>query len=299
MTPETSRVFLHLAQSGNLTATAQALGYTQSGVSHILKALEAECGLTLMYRGRKGARLTPAGEHLLPYFRSLCRAEEALLAEAQSLLGLERGLLRVGSVPSLSACLLPELLGRFRRQYPGIQIQLRHGEYKELAQWLLEGELDCAFLAQPVPASLATRPLMEDRIVAVLPRDHPLAGRERLRGEELRAQPFIRFEEGWDTELRDVLKAMDLEPEEVLTVQDDYAILAMVEHGLGISVLPELILTTHPYQVAVRELDPPARRQLVFAWRREETPLPALTAFRRVVDGMAGQSPGEQSPHVE
>ena len=286
MTPETCRVFLHLTERGNLTATAQALGYTQSGVSHILKTLEEECGLPLMLRGRKGARLTPAGEELLPYFRSLCRAEEALLEQAQSLRGLEQGRLRVGSVPSLSACLLPRLLGQLRRRHPGIQVQLRHGEYKELEQWLLEGELDCAFLALPVSPRLAARLLLEDRIVAVLPQGHPLACQEKITGQQLRAQPFIRFEEGWDTEIRDALAAMDLQPEEVLTVPDDYAILSMVEHGLGVSVLPELILTTHPYQVEVRELDPPARRQMAFAWRKEETPLPALTAFRRVVEGI-------------
>lgn len=284
MTPETCRVFLHLAASGNLTATAQALGYTQSGVSHILKTLEGECGLPLMIRGRKGARLTPAGETLLPYFRALCRAEDALLEQAQGLRGLERGFLRVGSVPSLSACLLPRVLGDLRRRHPGIQVQLRHREYRELEQWLLEGELDCAFLALPVSPRLEVLPLLEDRIVAVLPQGHPLTSQERITGQQLRAQPFIRFEEGWDREIRDALAAMDLRPEEVLTVQDDYAILAMVEHGLGVSVLPELILTTHPYQVEVRELAPPARRQMAFAWRREETPLPALTAFRQVVE---------------
>lgn len=285
MTPETCRVLLHLAESGNLTATAQALGYTQSGVSHILKTLEGECGLPLMLRGRKGARLTPAGEALLPYFRALCRAEAALLEQAQSLRGLEQGCLRVGSVPSLSACLLPRLLGTFRRRHPGIQVQLRHGEYKELEQWLLEGEVDCAFLALPTSPRLAVCPLLEDRVVAVLPPNHPLASQEKITGQQLRTQPFIRFQEGWDTEIRDALAALDLQPEEVLTVQDDYAILAMVEHGLGVSILPELILTTHPYQVEVRELDPPARRQLAFAWRKEETPLPALEAFRQVVEG--------------
>ncbi len=277
------KAFIRLAETGNLTKTALDMGYTQSAMSHILKVLEKECQMTLMTRDQKGARLTSAGKELLPYIKAVCARQDALRAKIDELNGLEAGCLRIGSFFSVSACWLPEILKDFHTRYPNVRFELKHGEYGEIEKWTLTGETDCGFLTLPADPRLAARLLKRDHIVAVVPKGHPLALNESVTGKELLRWPFIRYEDGSDTEIRDVLANLGIEPEAAISVKDDYTVISMVEHGLGVSILPALLFKDNRYQVVIKELCPVGYRDIALAYQHDPAQSPLLNKFLEMV----------------
>ena len=120
--------FLKTIELGSLTKAAESLGYTQSGISHMLNALENECGLKLLVRDRSGVRITSDGQQLLPYFQGICNGQHDLSQKINEIHRLESGLVRVGTFTSVSAQWLPGMIKRFREDYPKIKFELLHGK---------------------------------------------------------------------------------------------------------------------------------------------------------------------------
>lgn len=116
-------------------------------------------------------------------------------------------------------------------------------------------------------------------MVVVLPKDHPLTERETIPHELLLDYPYILYDDGVDSEIRDILEQYDIALSAQFTAKDDYAIMAMVESGVGISVLPELVLNRAPYEFEIRELNPPAYRDLAIAVRKDVPLSPVCQEF--------------------
>lgn len=272
---------LKTIELGSFTKAAGELGYTQSGISHMLAALERECGCTLLYRDRSGVRLSSDGEVLLPFFRTVDTAQKELLAKLGELQGLESGFISIGTVTSVSVHWLPSIIQEFHQAHPHIQFRLRYGaDYVEIEKWLSEGLVDCGFIGLPgTYPNLNLTLLQRDAFVAVVPRQHPLAGRDSVSLTELAEYPFIRMEEGNDNEIAALFSDSGLQPKVCLTAWDNQTVLAMVSKGLGVSVLTELILTDVPYDVVSLPLSPPAYRDLALATRRDGDLTAATQAF--------------------
>ena len=129
------------------------------------------------------------------------------------------------------------------------------GDYTEIETWIQEGRIDFGFLRLPTDAELETVSITEqDRLLVVLPPDHPLAGCEKFPLRELANYPFMLLEKGAKTEITAIFERHHLRPQVRFTTWDDYAIMSMVENGLGISILPELILQRIPYHIVAKEL---------------------------------------------
>lgn len=276
--------FVRAAEYGSFTRAAEILNYSQSGISRMIGDLEKEWGVVLLERSKGGVRLTSDGMRLLPLAKDLITDWESLQHEVDALNGLESGLIRIGTFSSVASNWMPNIIRAFRRDYPAIDYELLLGDYREIEKWIYEGRVDCGFLVLPTDPGLETIFLEEDRLMAVLPEDHPLAGCDRFPVTALCEEPFLLLEKGGQSEITPIFDRCGLKPDVRFTTWDDYAIMSMVESGLGISVLPELILKRAPYRIVTRELDVPAFRRIGLALRSKKSASRAVKRFLEYLD---------------
>lgn len=281
------RAFVETARLGSFTRAARRLGYSQSGVSRMVADLEREWGVALLERGRGGVRLTSDGSCLLPRAQQVCDAVAALEAEVDALRGLESGTVRIGTFSSVASQWLPPVIREFQDLYPGIGYELLLGDYTEILTWIREGRVDCGFVRSPLPRDLEVIPVGRDQLMAVVPPDHELAGADSFPVERLADYPFLALASSSDDMVSAVFREAGVPLHPKLSTWDDFAIMSMVESGLGISVLPSLILRRIPYSVAVLPLSVPAFREIGLCLRcLEATPV----AARRFVEHVRAAS---------
>lgn len=263
--------FIKAVEYGSFTKAAEALNYTQSGISRMISDLETEWSVSLLERGRAGVRLTSDGEKLLPQIKRICNEHEILITQVEDLHDLQSGLIRIGTFSSVATHWIPNMIRAFRKDNPKINFELLLGDYTEIEGWILDGRVDFGFLRLPTKAALDTIFVEEDRLLVVIPRDHPLAGCDRFPIDELSNGPFMLLEKGANVEISEIFQRHHVSPHVDLKTWDDYAIMSMVESGLGISILPELILRRIPYQIIAKELEIPAFRHIGIAMRDKES----------------------------
>lgn len=273
--------FVKTIEYGSFTKTAKMLNYSQSAISRMINDLENEWKVILLERGKTGVKLTSDGMKLLPYAQKICMEYEKLQMEVDELNGLQSGLIRIGTFSSVATHWLPNIIKEFQKAYPGIDYELLLGDYTEIEKWILEGRVDCGFLRLPTSQDLEVIFLEQDRLLAVLPENHKLAQFEKVPIEALCNEPFMLLEKGEKTEVSEIFKQYNLTPKVHFTTWDDYAIMAMVESGLEISILPELILKRVPYKITAKELEIPAYRKIGIALRNRKT---ASFAVKRFLD---------------
>ncbi len=269
------------AECGSFTRAAELLSYSQSSVSRMISDLEKDWKVSLLERGAGGVRLTSDGMKLLPRARSLAAEFEKLQAEIDGLNGLQSGLIRIGTFSSVATHWLPRIIKEFQKDYPHIDYELLLGDYTEIEDWILEGLVDCGFLRLPTRPELETVFLERDELLAVIPENHPLADREKFPVQALCEEPFLLLEKGARAEISEIFERNRLTPQIHFTTWDDYAIMSMVESGLGISILPQLILKRVPYRILAKELDVPAYRDIGLALRSKKT---ASLAVKRLME---------------
>ena len=270
---------LKTIEYGSITRAAEVLSYSQSGISRMIQEVEKELGLSLLERGRGGVRLTAEGTKLLPQINLLCNAHQSLPQQADELKGLESGLIRIGTFSSVATHWLPNIIKEFQKDYPNIEYELLLGDYREIEGWIQEGRVDCGFLRLPTLPEFDTIFLEQDDFLAVLPGEHPLAEAAHIPLEALCKEPFLLLEKDKNPETSAFFRQYGLSPDVHFTTWDDYAILSMVESGLGISLLPRLILQRIPYRVAIKETIPPVHRDIALALRDRNTAPLAVKRF--------------------
>ena len=273
--------FVKTVEYGSFTKAASLLNYSQSGISRMISDLEKEWGLSLLKRNHKGVKLTSDGSILLPYARSLCEQYERLQIEADSLRGVQSGIIRIGTFSSVATHWLPAIIKAFQHDYPNIDYELLLGDYTEIEEWIATGRVDCGFLRLPTNPEFDVIELESDRLMAILPADHPLAAYDKVPLNLLAKEPFMLLEKGAKAEIAALFDRYSLTPDVRFTTWDDYAVMSMAENGLGVSILPELILKRVPYNIAIRELDVPAYRTIAFCMRDIKT---ASVAVRKFVE---------------
>ena len=257
--------FVKAVEYGSFTRAAEALNYTQSGISRMINDLELEWDVSLFERGRAGISLTSDGIKLLPQLQRICNEHEILMTQIVELQNLQTGIIRIGTFSSVATHWLPNIIKYFKKDYPNIDFELLLGDYTEIESWILEGRVDFGFLRLPTSnAQLDTIVLEEDRLLVIIPQDHSFADADNFPISELLSSPFMLLEKGAKAEISEIF---------------DYAIMSMVENGLGISILPELILNRIPYQIFAKELEIPAYRTIGIAMRERKSLSLAAKSF--------------------
>lgn len=274
--------FRKTVEFGSFTKAAKMLNYSQSGISRMINDLEKEWNITLLERNKTGVKLTSDGVSLLPYAKAVCQDFEKLQTQVDELVGLQSGIIRIGTFSSVATHWLPNIIKEFQKDYPGIDYELLLGDYSEIEEWISTGRVDCGFLRLPTNPDFETIELEEDRLFAILPEGHPLTSYEKVPIAALCDEPFMLLEKvGAKAEVSEIFERNGLVPNVHFTTWDDYAIMAMVQSGLGVSILPELILQGIPYRIVQKELDVPAYRNIALALRDRKS---ASLAVKRFLD---------------
>lgn len=271
--------FVKTVELGSFTKAAKELHYTQSGVSRMVADLEGEWQMNLLERHKGGVRLSSDGTKVLPYAKRLVEEYNKLQMQVDELHGLQSGLIRIATFSSGVSQWLPGIIAQFQQAYPNVDYEILLGDYTEIEQWILEGRVDCGFLPTPVSPELETIFIERNEMLVVLPQDHPLAQKETVSLHDLSDEPFMLMEKGARREVTNILEKQGLSPRINLTTWDDYAIMAMVERGLGISILTEMILRRCPYNIVAKSMSEPVYRDIVLAFRSQETASLALQRF--------------------
>ena len=267
------KVLREVAGRGSFSEAANALNYTQSAVSQSIAALEAEAGLPLLERDRRGVRPTSAGERLIDHAGRILTQLDAAEAELGAIAGLRGGELRMASFPTAGATLMPLAIADFRSAHPDVAISLIEGEPEEIAPRLRDGEFDLALLfdfegtAGYGPGIAATR-LFEDPMRLALPKGHRLATKSRISLEELGEDAWVQTSEGsaCARHVVRICRQAGFEPRVSFESDDYLTVQGLVAAGVGVALIPELALSPTPsYDITVRELHPtgPVRRVVV------------------------------------
>lgn len=282
---------------GSFTKAADSLGYTQSAVSQAVAALERDLGFKIVVRGRSGCVLTPEGERLFPHIEAVLNAQRVVDEKAAEIVGLEAGCVRIGTIASISEHWLPAVIADFQARWPNVEFVIHQGDYELIPEWIRTGKVDFGFVNPDAVMGLQTKVLAEGEMLAVLPRGHALAGRERVPLGELAREPFILLEEGGYYEPLEAFEAVGAKPDVRFTIHDDFAIMAMVEKGLGVSILAELIMRTCNRDVVTRPCEPRVARTLALAWKDEDRIPIASKRFMEAIVRFAGSLPERRLPN--
>lgn len=264
---------------GSFTRAGEELGYTQSGVTQKMKALEKEVGFPLFVKDKQRMSLTKEAKSLIPSIRTLLSANEAVQQEIAALKGAKIGTIKIGTYLSCSIHWIPKIIQEFHQQYPDIHFKIIDGVEGELVEWIQERRVDIGFLSYQKGHSYQFCPVMEDELFAVLPADHPLAAYNEIPMEEFQNVPFIITEYTPGSDLHRALKKYNLKPDIRYITINEFSSLSMVEHKLGITILPGLLLRGQIGNYVTRPLKPRTHRTLGLAYSSYEDLSPASRIF--------------------
>ncbi len=279
--------FLLLAQSCNMTRTAERVHLSQPALSGQIRRLELELRSPLFHRQGRGLALTQAGET----FRRFAADALGQLSAGREALGglgtLSSGAIAIGGGATSTTCILPTIIGAFHARHPGIRFAIREATSRTIVTAVLAGELDLGLVTLPLPASidaarLAVAAWVVDELVLLVPPDHALRRRRRFHWRDLDNQPLIAFESGSAVRLLldRMLSDHDVHPSVVMELRAIGTITNMVAAGIGLGFVSRLAA---PGAHALRSADRTLERQIAVIERRDRSRTPALEAFREAL----------------
>ena len=273
------KAFLASAETGSFSRAAEKLRYTPSGVSQLVTALEQDLGFPLLRRTRRGVTLTDAGEKLLPAIRGFLRQEERIYQLAAEVKGLAVGHITIATYSSIATHWLPQVIRDFQQDYPNIELSIIEGIRQEVVQALDESRADVGFLSVQEEMPYDWIPLAEDTMLAVLPKDHPLAGADRYPLARCSEEDFIMPAMGRDADIAPMLERNHITPNIRYATVETFTALTMIENGLGMTVTNELITRNWVCDVVMLPLDPPQQVTFGMAIPSLDHATPAVRRF--------------------
>lgn len=273
------RAFLAAAETGSFSKAAEALSYTPSGVNQLVTALEKELGFPVFRRNTKGVTLTENGELLLPTVREFLRQEDRIFELSAEMNGLLIGSVTIASYSSIATHWLPAVIRAFQQDYPQIRIKLMEGIWQEVSKWLDDRAADIGFLSYQEGMPYDFIPLAEDPMLALLPKDHPLAQAETYPLENCKYDRFIMPALGCDDDVEALFAKNGIEPNVQFTTLESLSVMSMVEQGLGMSVMNKLITEKRICDIVMLPIDPPSQITLGVAMNSKADVSPAVKMF--------------------
>jgi DNA-binding transcriptional LysR family regulator len=260
----------------SMAKAAEDLGYSQSAMSQMIASLEDELSIKLLNRSKYGTELTSEGKELYPFIEETIYRYRASVEKAAEIRGLETGIIRMGTLASISANWLPPLIHEFEARYPGIEFVIHQGDYTSIQDWIKTGAVDFGFVSPDAVNGMELTVLNKGEFKAILPENHPLSTETSISLSDLANEPFILLEEGHFYEPLEAFRKAGVQPQIKYTIHDDYAIMAMVEEGLGVSILADLIMRRTNYRIKALPLNPPIYRTIAIGYLKKDA-LPAAS----------------------
>ncbi len=270
-------VFLKVVDTGSFTRAGEQIGLSQSAVSQAVAALETELNVKLLNRNRTGVSLTDVGERITGLIRDLIVIKTRIYHEAAGITEIETGTIRVGSISSMSSKLLPGIIAAFKKRFPGVDVVLYEGSYDEVRNWLQLSIVDVGLVPEE-RVEFDFVPLLQDKMVVFVPEDHPLSNQAQISLKEIGSESFIMPKECEDL-IRQIFNNEKVSPIIQFEVRDIATILAMVQEGVGNTILPEMAIPATLTKVNASYLSPQIYQNLGLEVRTSNHISPVLAAF--------------------
>lgn len=254
------KIFCKVIETRSLTKAAETLNMTQSAISHALNNFEKEIGLPLILRERSGVKLTPVGEELYSSILGVLNKNEQLKQHIASVKGLEVGTLKIATFSSVGRLWIPSLLKIFQEKFPNVEIKLFTGYYHEIYQMIKTGIVDFGFLPKTVAGGLNFNALVDDPLRVIVNKENPISTLKQIPLSALNHQAFIMPKWGLNHDVEQIIHQHQLKLNVRYEIQEDQAIVAMVQHGLGLSILPSLTLQYIDNSIATIPLEEDYKR---------------------------------------
>lgn len=257
------KAVLSAVEHKSLSKAAEEFSYTPSAFSHIADSLEKELGVKLLVRTHLGVELSEEGKRLYDKMQAVINAERKLLEEVQKISGKKCKQLHIGTYSSISVHMLPEILREFKEIHTEINISITVGD--SLKDWLNNGTADIIFAQEGGNTDNEWFPIIKDDFVAVVP-ESEFSDNETIKCEELYKYPFIKTNEHYVNSFFDQTKF-----NEIINVEsvDDMSVVSMVREGMGVAILPSLVLKNQTNGVRTLKLEPEISRTLGFSYKRD------------------------------
>lgn len=292
--------FCKVVELGSFTKAAEVLGYTQAAVSQMIRSLEEEMGLVLLNRAHGGIRMTPEGEQMYPYIQKTVSAIRTARDKAREIGELDEGEIRIGTISSISQHWMPRLIKKFTEKYPHVKFHLYQSDISIMRDWLRTGYIDLCFIYQEGISGFKNTMLARDSFMAVLPENHPLTRHTSIALDMLTDVPLIAAEEGDISTVMTAFQNLSLTPQIQYRVHDDYTILAMIEQGLGISILPAMVLDHTNYRFHALPTVPTINRSIGIASKEPELlPIAARRFLEFLYDNLEDCITGQYTSLVD
>jgi DNA-binding transcriptional LysR family regulator len=277
------KALLAAVDMGSFSATANKLGYTQSGLTHMMNALEDELGFSILQRGYFGVKLTPGGERIIPRIRELVNCEDALMNEINLVKSYGDNVIRVGAFSSLAGSILPAIVERFNAEFPNVTLNIQTGTVAELYGGLRDERFDICYGTKNNKYDFKWTSLMSDRYYAILPKEYPISS-DTFPIQQFNGTKFLMPGLGYDDDIGQVFNEHKVHPFVTPTYVDDPAILSMVEHNLGISMLSALTIADRHDTVRIVPISPFISRNICVAVKPDKVltlPMKRLIAITK------------------
>ncbi len=276
---------------GSFTKAAEVLGYTQSGLTHMMNSLEKEVGFTLLERGRSGVRLTEEGERIAPAVREFLQANARLDSVIEQVASSRTEIIRVSAYASIAMHWLPGIIQRFREECPDVDVDIRMADHVDVPYELLaQGKMDAILVSPQDEGQYEWVHLADDPMFAVLPRDFDTQGMTAFPLAAFEARDFIMPSQGFDKDIMRIFNRIGVKPHILPTWVDDPTVISMVSHGLGVSMMTELTVRGRTDGVKLLPVEPASSRELGLAVRSLDAASDGLRHFidctKRVVAEM-------------
>ena len=276
---------------GSFTKAAEVMGYTQSGLTHMMNSLEREVGFTLLERGRSGVRLTEEGERIAPAVREFLQANARLDSVIEQVASSRTEIIRVSAYASIAMHWLPGLIQRFREECPDVDVDIRMADHVDVPYELLaQGKMDAILVSPQDEGQYEWVHLADDPMFAVLPKDFDTQGMTAFPLAAFEARDFIMPSQGFDKDIMRIFNRIGVKPHILPTWVDDPTVISMVSHGLGVSMMTELTVRGRTDGVKLLPVEPASSRELGLAVRSLDAASDGLRHFidctKRVVAEM-------------
>lgn len=281
MDSEKCKALLQIIEEGSLSAAAERMGYTPSGMSRMVVAMEEDAGFPLLFRGRHGVSPTRECEKILPIYQEFIRLEETYRQSCADILGIDTGVVIVGTAYSVYYKWLSKVIAAFSAEYPGIEVRIKDGKSSELYRMILEHKMDFC-ISSKRNGEVSWHHLFDDPLVAVVSAGHELAEKEAFPVKALETEPYIETFPGQDTDNARMLVRNGITPNVQFATEDTYASHRMVEAGLGVSLSNylEAIEREGDKNVRLMRLDPPQLVEIGIASPDNDHISPAARKFK-------------------
>lgn len=276
-------LLVDVANTRNLTKSGERMGYTQPGVSHVLKTIETELGFSLFLRTKKGVELTPNAEAILPLVREILAINEQLEQVVSDINGLVSGHLTIATFASISRSWLPQIIYKYQKMYPGIEIELLEGGTDDIVGWVEGNQADIGLMSKRHSSPLKWTTLYEDALMAILPKDFGIDG-DTVPMKIFEENPFIISAEGVDYDVHYAIEDANISPNICYSSTDDHTVISMVANKLGVSILPNLVIGTAHSKILALPLEPFYFRKLGIATKPDCSLSPAAKKFVQVIE---------------